>query len=109
VSVFPQIGGLRHRLTLEAPIDTPDGAGGFSRSFAPVADLWARVAPSGARENFVEQRAEQATNLVVIIRWRDSVAKDMRFVHRTRKLRIQSVVDPDERRRFLICQCEEIL
>ena len=61
-----------------------------------------------AREDFVEQRAEQATTYVVTIRWRDDVAKDMRFVYRGRKLRIQSVVDPDERRRFLICACEEI-
>ncbi len=108
MSVFPRIGALRHRVTLEAPIDTPDGAGGFARSFAPVADLWARVAPGGAREDFIEQRAEKATNHSVTIRWREDVAKDMRFVHRGRKLRIQSVVDPDERRRFLVCQCEEI-
>lgn len=108
MSVFPRIGALRHRVTLEAPIDAPDGAGGFSRSFTPIANLWARVAPTGAREDFVEQRGEQATNHVVTIRWRDGVAKDMRFVFRGRKLRIQSAVDPDERRRFLICQCEEI-
>lgn len=108
MSVFPRIGVLRHRVTLEAPIDAPDGAGGFSRSFAPVAELWARVAPGGAREDFVEQRAEQATNHVVTIRWRDDVAKDMRLVHRGRRLRIQSAVDPDERRRFLVCHCEEI-
>lgn len=108
MSVIPRVGALRHRVTLEAPIDAPDGAGGFSRSFVPVADLWARIAPGSAREDFVEQRAEQATNQVVTIRWREGVAKDMRFVHRGRKLRIQSAVDPDERRRFLICQCEEI-
>ncbi|MGD9656567.1 MAG: phage head closure protein [Methylocystis sp.] len=108
MSVFPQIGALRHRVTLEAPIDTPDGAGGFSRSFAPVADLWARIAPAGAREDFVEQRAERATSHVVTIRWRSDVTKDMRFVHRGRRLRIQSVVDLNESRRFLVCQCEEI-
>lgn len=108
MSAYPQIGALRHRVTLEAPIDTPDDAGGFSRSFTTVADLWARITPGGAREDFVEQRAEQATSHVVTIRWRSDVTKDMRFVFRGRKLRIQSAVDPDERRRFLICQCEEI-
>ncbi|TLG78591.1 phage head closure protein [Methylocystis sp. B8] len=102
------IGALRFRVTLEAPIDAPDGAGGFSRSFTPVANLWARIALSSAREDFIEQRAEQATNHVVTIRWRNDVTKDMRVLHRGRKLRIQSVFDPDERRRFLICQCEEI-
>lgn len=108
MSAFPRIGALRHRVTLEAPIDAPDGAGGFSRSFAPIAQLWARIAPADAREDFVEQRAEQATNHAVTIRWRDDVVKDMRFVFHGRRLRIQSAVDPDERRRFLICQCVEI-
>lgn len=108
MNAFPRIGALRHRVTLEAPVDAPDGAGGFSQSFTPVAQLWARIAPGSAREDFVEQRAEQATNHVVTIRWREDVAKDMRFIHRGRKLRIQSAVDPDERRRFLVCQCEEI-
>lgn len=107
MSPYLRIAALRHRVTLEAPIDAPDGAGGFSRSFAPVAELWARITPSGAREDFIEQRAEQTTNHVVTIRWRDDIAKDMRFVHCGRRLRIQSSVDPDERRHFLVCQCEE--
>jgi len=108
VNALSLIGELRHHVTLEAPVDAPDGAGGFARSFTPIANLWARIAPSGAREDFVEQRAEQATTHIVTIRWRDDVTKDMRFVHRGRKLRIQSAIDPDERRRFLVCQCEEI-
>lgn len=108
MNALPPIGELRHRVTLEAPVDAPDGAGGYTRSFTPSANLWARITPSGAREDFVEQRAEQAVSHVVTIRWRDDVTKDMRFVHRGRRLRIQSAFDPDERRRFLVCQCEEI-
>jgi SPP1 family predicted phage head-tail adaptor len=108
VNALPPIGELRHRVTLEAPVDAPDGAGGYTRSFTAIANLWARIAPSGAREDFVEQRAEQAVSYVVTIRWRGDVTKDMRFVHRGRRLRIQSAFDPDERRRFLVCQCEEI-
>ncbi len=104
----PAIGALRQRVTLEAPVDTPDGAGGFARSYAPVAQVWARIAPTSAREDFVEQRAEQSISHLVTIRWRDDVASAMRFSFRGRKLLIRSVFDPDERRRFLICQCEEI-
>lgn len=108
MNALPLIGELRHRVTLEAPVDAPDGAGGFTRTFTAIATLWARITPSGAREDFVEQRAEQAVSYVVTIRWRGDVTKDMRFVHRGRRLRIQSAFDPDERRRFLFCQCEEI-
>lgn len=104
----PAIGVLRQRVMLEAPVDAPDGAGGFSRSYAPIAQLWARIAPISAREDFIEQRAEQSISHLVTIRWRDDVVSAMRFSYRGRKLLIRSVFDPDERRRFLIGQCEEI-
>lgn len=108
MSSFGTIGALRQRVTLEAPIDAPDGAGGFSQSYVPVAQLWARIAPSGAREDFIEERQEQMVSHVVTIRWREGVTSGMRFVHRGRKLTIRAVFDPDEGRRFLRCQCEEI-
>lgn len=104
----PTIGALRQRVTLEAPTDTPDGAGGFSRSYAPVAQLWARIESTEARNQFIAERQEQASSHVVTIRWRSDIVSQMRFIFRARKLLIQGVIDPDERRRFLVCQCEEI-
>jgi SPP1 family predicted phage head-tail adaptor len=104
----PTIGALRNRVTIEAPADAPDGAGGFTRSFAPLAQVWAKIDPVSARDQFVEQRQEQSTTHVVTIRWRSDVKSQMRILHRGRKLLIQSVIDRDERRRFLICECEEI-
>lgn len=108
MSARATIGALRQRVTLEAPIDAPDGAGGFSQSYVPVAQLWARIAPTGARQDFVEERQEQTIGHVVTIRWREGVTSGMRFVHRGRHFAIRAVFDPDEGRRFLQCQCEEI-
>lgn len=102
------IGGLRERVTLEAPVDTADDAGGFTRAYAPLATLWARIGPVAAQDQFVEQRQEQALTHVVIIRWRNDVCSQMRFVHRGRRLLIHAAHDPDERRRFLVCRCEEL-
>lgn len=42
-------GRLRHRLTLEAPVETPDGAGGVLRTYAAAATVWAEIAPVAAR------------------------------------------------------------
>lgn len=102
------IGALRQRVTIESPVDAPDGAGGFTRSFATLAQVWAKIDPAGARDLFVEQRQEQSTTHVVTIRWRGDVKSQMRYIHRGRKLLIKSVVDSDERRFFLVCDCEEI-
>lgn len=101
------IADLRHRVVLEAPIDTPDGVGGFSRSYMTLAQLWAKIETRGARADFIAEREEQQTSFRVIIRWRDDVEQTMRFDHRGRKLLIESVIDPDERRRLLVCDCRE--
>ena len=42
-------GKLNRRLTLEAPVESADGAGGVTRSHEAVATLWASVEPVSAR------------------------------------------------------------
>ena len=103
-----KIGALRHRVTLEAPVDVFDDLGGFTRDFAPLTQLWARIETQGAEQAFVEQRSEQVRRTVVTIRWRSDLVSGMRFDFRGRKLLIRGVTEADERRRFLSCQCEEI-
>lgn len=102
------IGALRQRATIEAPIDEPDGAGGFTRRYAPLARVWARIAPVDGRDQFVEQRQEQAITHLATIRWRGDVTSQMRLAFANRKLLIQAIYDADETRRFLTCRCEEI-
>lgn len=102
------IGALRHRVTLEAPVDAFDELGGFTRAFASIAQLWARIETQSAGEGFVEQRLEESRRQLVTIRWRSDVTNQMRFDFRGRKLAIRGVADSDERRRFLLCGCEEI-
>jgi SPP1 family predicted phage head-tail adaptor len=108
MSLHPTIGALRQRVTIEAPVDAPDDIGGADRSYAPLAQAWARIETLGSGEQFVEQRLEQARRFAVTIRWRADVASQMRILFRGRTLLIRSVEDRDETRRFLRCLCEEI-
>ncbi len=94
-------------MTIEAPVDAPDDLGGFTRSFAPVARVWAQIETLGASDQFVEQRSEQILRCAVTIRWRPDLESQMRFDFRGRKLVIRSIEDSGERRRFLKCLCEE--
>ena len=60
-------GELRHRLALEAPVETPDGAGGVTRGYAIVAMLWAAVTPVAASgEVIADALAAKATHRIVI-------------------------------------------
>ncbi|WP_442754707.1 phage head closure protein [Methylocystis sp. JAN1] len=108
MSAHPTIGQLRQRVTIEAPVDAPDDIGGINRSFAPLAQVWARIETPGAQEQFAEQRLEQAKRCVVTIRWRGDVTSQMRVLFRGRVLIVRSVEDRDETRRFVTCLCEEI-
>lgn len=104
----PAIGEMRLRMTLETPVDAPDDFGSMTRTFAPLADVWAQVRPLSGEARFVAERQEQAIDCLVRIRWRAGVTSQMRLTAGARKLLIHSVYDPDERRRFLVCRCEEI-
>ena len=46
---FLDPGQLRTQLTLEQPVETPDGQGGFTLTWTTLATLWALVEPLGGR------------------------------------------------------------
>lgn len=102
------IGAMRLRMRLEAPVDAPDDSGAATRAYAPLGELWARLTPISGAARFVAEREEQAIEWRAHIRWRADVTSRMRLVSGERALLVTSVYDPDGRRRFLICRCEEI-
>jgi len=100
-------GLFNRRLTLEAPVEMPDGAGGAVRSYESIATLWASVVPVSARE------AAEAAQRGVIVTHRISLRffADITSRHRlrdgTRIFRIISLRDRDGRKRFLQIEAEE--
>lgn len=103
----PAIGSLRHRLRLEAPIRTADGAGGASVAWASVAEVWADVRPSTGTETVASEAVSGRISHEIIVRHRADVVPAMRFRLGGRILEILAVLDIDERRRHLRCLCRE--
>lgn len=101
------LAALRTRLVAQAPVDTPDDTGAFTRSWTTVATLWARVVPTDARQTFTADAIEVAISHHVTIRFRADVVNGMRFLLGDRALLIRAVTDTDMRGRFLLCRCEE--
>jgi SPP1 family predicted phage head-tail adaptor len=104
----PKIGELRQRMSLEAPVDTAQDSGSLARSYMSIGELWAKLTPLSGDAQFIAGRQEQAIEWLAQIRWRSDVTSEMRLVAGARRLRVKSAYDPDGRRRFLICRCEEI-
>lgn len=100
-------GRLSARLDLETPRETDDGQGGVTGGWELVASLWARIGPLRGIPGEAAGASIAPVTHRVTIRYRDDVRHAMRFVYRGRELLIRAVRDPDESRRYLVCDCEE--
>jgi SPP1 family predicted phage head-tail adaptor len=100
-------GRLRLPLTLEAMTAVPDGAGGFTQSWTAVATLYAALTPVAAERRFGADQALPQVTHTVTLRARPELASGMRFATAGRRFAIETVHDPDETGRFLVCRVRE--
>ena len=101
-----RIGALRHRVTLEQPLRTPDGGGGAAVAWEAVAELWAAIRPIGGDERLEADQVAGRITHTIWIRRRSGVDPSMRFRQGTRLFDIRAVLDTEDRTR-LRCLCEE--
>ncbi|MEM6666191.1 MAG: phage head closure protein [Pseudomonadota bacterium] len=100
---------LRHRVTLEARTDTPDGAGGVNTVWSAQASLWASIDPNTSDQIIRAEARRQRTTHKILMRRRKDVTSAMRIRHGTRIFEIRAVVDPHETGIWTLCRCEQIL
>ncbi|OJF95896.1 phage head closure protein [Pararhizobium antarcticum] len=100
-------GQLSARLELEMPQPVTDGQGGIVAGYAIVASLWAMIEPVAMPDREQADRAVFSITHRITIRFRDDVTAGMRFRKGARLFIIRAHSDPDERRRYLVCRCEE--
>jgi SPP1 family predicted phage head-tail adaptor len=99
-------GELNRRLVLEEPAESADGAGGVTRSYAPVMTLWAKVEPVSARGVVVADAPGATITHRIIVRRRAAVTTRHRFTEGTTIYRIVTLRD-DATRRFLVIGAEQ--
>lgn len=101
------VGGLRRKLTLERNMRVGDGGGGASTNWVSVAQLWGSVEVLRGEEFFAEHKVQGRVSHEIVVRYRSDVEPEMRLSMDGRLFQILAVFDPDERRRWLKCLCEE--
>jgi SPP1 family predicted phage head-tail adaptor len=102
-----KIGDLRHRLNLERPARTSDNAGGFTKTWQHVVELWAQINPVSGRESLRKKRNTSRITHEIIIRYRKNILPTMRFTKGSRTFEILAILNEDEQNHWLKCHCEE--
>ena len=100
-------GELNRRLTLQAPVETADGAGGVTRTYTDAATLWAKVEPISGRYDIIAAGAGATIMHRIVIRSGPDVTTQHRFVEGARTYQVVAVRDEDASRRFRVIHAEE--
>ncbi len=103
-----EVGAMRRRLVIEAPVATADGLGGAQQSFQRLAAVWAQVEWLAGTERWHEGRPEQVGTHRITLRWRPGLDASQRLRDGDRIYAIRALGDPDGARRRLVCLAEEI-
>lgn len=112
-----EAGDLRRRIAIQSYTDTPNGSGGFTRSWSTVSGLnsvpcritYAPPAKKGD-EVVTQQQVRSSVFATVTVRFRPSLnlSANMRVLYGTRTFEIRTVVPVDEYRQEITLQVEEL-
>jgi SPP1 family predicted phage head-tail adaptor len=103
----PCLNELNRRLTVEVPARTSDDGGSAIISWQPAGDVWGDIRAVAARETVGADGRTQRVSHEIRLRYRADLTGGMRLRLGARIFDIRALRDPDERRRWLICQTEE--
>ncbi len=103
---------LSRQLVLEAPVQAPDGAGGFARSWQALGTVWAEVTSLAGRERDGGEVSLATARYRITMRGAPHGAEQrpvagQRFVEGARVFVIQSVSERDAKGRYLQCLAVE--
>jgi SPP1 family predicted phage head-tail adaptor len=103
----PCLTELNKRITIEAPVFGPSDGGSATISWRPIGFVWAALRPTTGRETVTADGQSLQTTHHVWLRYRPDLTGAMRFRLGLRVFTIQSIRDPDERQRWLLCETIE--
>jgi len=101
------IGAMRHRITFQQPIETPDGHKGHTVKWQNVVTVWASVEPLTGREYFFSHQIKAEVTHRVRTRYREDITTKMRGKLGERILAIESILDLKEAHKTLEILCRE--
>ncbi len=102
-------GELDKYITIQYPVSTPDGHGGFTNAYVNVGNVWAKMRPLSANER---RNAEQNTMIateMIRIRYRSTFKPNYRIKYGNRYFKIESILNLEEHNEWLHLMCKEVV
>jgi SPP1 family predicted phage head-tail adaptor len=99
-------GELSERVTFRRETSTPDGMGGYVKSFADVCTVWALVRPMSGREREFADAVESSANYFIVIYYRGDIRENDICLWRGRQMNIRNVKDRGPQNLYLEMDAE---
>lgn len=91
-------GALRQRVTLQMPVDTPDGGGGQFRNWRDIGDFWAAILPQAQDERRYAGHVATRNRYHILMRRDGDIPLTARLRWGARTLTILAVEDDHAQR-----------
>lgn len=100
--------GLRQRVTIQQESEVSDGQGGYTLSWTAVASsVPCRIEPLRGDERIQAGSLAAPVTHRATIRYRAGITAGQRLLHGSVAYNIRAVLNPDERKRYLVMDVEE--
>ena len=101
------LGKFRHFITLQGQGTSRDSGGGISSGFSTIASVYANVKPKSGKEVYKQGKLIGSVTHEITIRYRTDITNASRISFNNKFFNIRSIINIDERDRYLKLMCEE--
>ena len=101
------IAKLRHRITIEEPIETLTDAGEVAQTWTTFATVWAQITPLASREYWASRQVNAEVTGQITIRSIDGIDSKMRVKFGIRIFNILAVINIEEKKQEMLLLVKE--
>lgn len=106
-------GKMRHRVTFQSFTGAVDSFGDPQQDddsqWKDAATLWAAIDPVSGKEFYAAQQSQSEVSHKVRCRYQTGLTTAMRIKYGSRKFKILSIIDWEERHESLLIMCKELV
>jgi len=95
------IGRMRHRITIQEPIESKGAMGGTEKTWVKFHECWADIRELAGREQVIDAQLTSKLVATCFIRYKANIDSSMRIVHDSNIYQIESVINKDGKKKML--------